>query len=60
MKDILYIIIPAYNEQENIKNVIEEWYPVIEKHNGNGQSRLVSIDDGSKDRTYELISVYYA
>lgn len=56
MKDILYIIIPAYNEQENIKNVIEEWYPVIEKHNGSGQSRLVIIDDGSKDRTYELLS----
>lgn len=56
MGDILYIITPAYNEQENIKTVIEEWYPVIERHNGNGRSRLVIIDDGSKDRTYELIT----
>ena len=32
--DILYIVIPAYNESENINGVIEEWYPIIEKYNG--------------------------
>ena len=47
--DKLYIVIPAYNEQDNIEQVINDWYPVIEKHNGNGQSRLIVIDDGSKD-----------
>lgn len=51
----LFIVMPVYNEAENIKNVIEEWYPVIEKHNGNGESRLVVIDDGSKDNTYSII-----
>lgn len=49
--DILYIIIPAYNERENIEKLIEEWYPVIEKHSGNGDSRLVIINDGSTDDT---------
>ena len=34
--DKLYIVIPAYNEQDNIEQVINDWYPVIEKHNGNG------------------------
>ena len=53
--DILYIVIPAYNEQENIRNVIEDWYPVVEKYNGGGLSRLVIIDDGSKDHTYEIV-----
>lgn len=53
--DKLYIVIPAYNESENIKQVIEDWYPVIEKYNGNGDSRLVIIDDGSKDNTYEIM-----
>ena len=55
-KDILYIIIPAYNETDNILNVINDWYPVVEKHNGNQKSRLVIIDDGSKDDTYNIIS----
>ena len=32
----LYIVIPAYNEEENIRKTIEEWYPVVEKHNRGG------------------------
>ena len=55
MKDILYIIVPAYNESENISSLIEDWYPIVEKHNGYGQSRLVIIDDGSKDNTYDIV-----
>lgn len=51
----LYIVIPVYNEEANIKKVIEEWYPIIEKYNGNGESRFVLIDDGSKDNTYSII-----
>lgn len=51
--DKLYIVIPAYNEEANIKSVVNDWYPVVEKV-GNG-SRLVIIDDGSKDSTYEIM-----
>lgn len=54
----LYIIIPAYNEEENIKGVIDDWYPVVEKYNGDGESRLVIIDDGSKDNTYKIMQEY--
>lgn len=54
----LYIIIPAYNESENIGKVIEQWYPIVEKYHGNGSSRLVIIDDGSRDNTYEIIEKY--
>jgi dolichol-phosphate mannosyltransferase len=53
--DVLYIVIPAYNEGENIENVVNDWYPVIEKCNGGGRSRLVIMDDGSKDDTYGLV-----
>lgn len=56
--DKLYIIIPAYNEEENIKAVIEEWYPIVERYNGNGESRLVIIDDGSKDKTFSIMQEY--
>lgn len=48
----LYVIIPAYNEQANIMSVIDQWYPVVETHGED--SRLVIIDDGSKDATYAL------
>lgn len=51
----LYIVIPAYNESANIKRTIEQWYPVVEKHNDEGKSRLVIINDGSKDNTYDIL-----
>ena len=51
----LYIVIPAYNEIENIETCIEDWYPIIEKFNGIGNSRLVIINDGSKDNTLEKL-----
>lgn len=54
----LFIIIPAYNEQENIRQVLDDWYPVIQKHSGGGASRLVVIDDGSKDDTYKIMKEY--
>lgn len=53
--DKLYIVIPAYNEEKNIESLIKDWYSIIETHNGDGESRLVVIDDGSKDGTYELL-----
>lgn len=51
--DKLYIVIPAYNEESNIAKVIKDWYPVVEKI-GCG-SKLVIIDDGSKDSTYSIM-----
>lgn len=56
--DKLYIVIPAYNERETIKSVIDDWYPIVEKYNGNGESRLVIINDGSRDDTYEIMCEY--
>lgn len=49
---VLYIVIPAYNEELNIENCVKDWYPIIERY-GNEDSRLVTINDGSKDNTYE-------
>ena len=49
--DRLYIVIPAYNEEENIEVVIRDWYPIVEKV-GNGSTLLV-INDGSRDSTYD-------
>ena len=56
MNNTLYIIVPAYNESANIEAFINDWYPVIESHNASGQSRLVIINDGSKDNTEEILN----
>ncbi len=49
----LYIVIPAYNERDNIENVVNDWYPVALKYGTD--SRLVVVNDGSKDDTYEIL-----
>lgn len=51
--DSLYIVMPAYNEEETIKKVIEQWYPIL---NGkNDDSRLVIADSGSTDKTHDIL-----
>ena len=52
----LYIVIPAYNEAENIRACVDAWYPVIERHSAEGDSRLVIINDGSRDDTYRILT----
>lgn len=53
----IYIVMPAYNEAENIKDTVKQWYPVIEKINKdhNCQALLAIANDGSKDNTYEIM-----
>ena len=51
--DILYIIMPAYNEQDNIDSVVAQWHPIIEKIGE--KSRLLIVNDGSKDNTYNRL-----
>lgn len=50
MADKLYIVMPAYNEEENIDQVAREWHEVVAKVGP--ESRLVIVNDGSKDSTY--------
>ena len=44
---------PAYNEEENIKAVVKQWYPILETKPDD--SRLVIADSGSKDKTHEIL-----
>lgn len=53
--DKLYIVIPAYNEEVNIQKTIQQWYPIIEKHNGGGASKMVVVNDGSTDDTWKIL-----
>ena len=51
----LFIVIPAYNEEQNIEGCVDDWYPIVENHNEDGASKLVIINDGSKDHTIEKL-----
>ncbi|MBQ8099928.1 MAG: glycosyltransferase family 2 protein [Paludibacteraceae bacterium] len=56
MKDTLYIVMPAYNEEANIEQVIAQWHPVCEKINAEGsEAHLVIANDGSKDKTFAIM-----
>jgi len=50
----LFIVIPAYNEEINIRTVASEWHEIVVKIGLD--SRLLIIDDGSKDNTYKIIT----
>lgn len=51
---MLSVIIPSYNEEKCIKRVYDTIYSLLEE---NGiESEFVFIDDGSQDKTYEVIS----
>lgn len=58
-KPVLYIVIPCYNEEECLAETarqLEKKLIMLEKQGKiKPESRVVYVDDGSKDRTWELI-----
>lgn len=53
VEEILYIVMPAYNEEENIENTVSQWYPLLEGKSV--KSRLVIADSGSTDSTHKIL-----
>lgn len=51
--DSLYIVMPAYNEEENIEAVVKQWYSVLTGKNE--KSKLVVADSGSTDSTHIIL-----
>ena len=37
--DVLYIVMPAYNEEANIENAVTQWYAIIASINGQGAAK---------------------
>lgn len=58
--DILYLVIPCYNEEkvlpETSRQLNEKLNSLISKEKISPDSRIVFVDDGSKDKTWEMIS----
>lgn len=63
MQDILYLVVPCYNEQEVLEETTRQLTVILEdlikKKAISEQSRILYVDDGSKDRTWDLISEFH-
>lgn len=56
MQQSVYFVLPAYNEEANIEDVIRQWHPVCERIVAEGnEARLIIANDGSKDKTFAIM-----
>ena len=59
---LLTIIVPCYNEEEVLPETIKELSQIMTKlidtNQIDSQSKLLFVDDGSKDKTWNLIQKY--
>ena len=59
---VLYLVIPCYNEEavlpETTKRLTEKMHTMIRAEQVDPESRILYVDDGSKDKTWTIISEY--
>lgn len=62
--NVLYIVIPCYNEEEVLpetsKRLLKKMSSLVEAHKISPESRIMFVNDGSKDRTWEIIHSLHA
>lgn len=62
--DILYLVIPCYNEEavlrETAKQLLEKMNSMFERGMISQESRIMFVNDGSKDKTWEIIEELHA
>lgn len=60
--DILTVVVPCYNEQEVLPETVKELGGIlkelIKKNKISSKSKILFVNDGSKDKTWKLISKY--
>ena len=58
--DILYLVLPCYNEEETLDSSYKELSAfignMIKNEKISPDSKMLFVDDGSSDRTWEIIS----
>ncbi len=55
----LSIIVPCYNEEQGISNLVTQLNPVIEQLKENYGVELIFVDDGSTDQTNQLLHEHF-
>lgn len=63
MRNKLYMVIPCYNEQEVLpetsKRLKEKLSTLVKAGKIDPESRIIFVNDGSKDRTWEIIRILH-
>ena len=58
-KDILYLVIPCYNEEavlhETAKQLLEKMNSMFDRGMISRESKIMFVNDGSRDKTWEII-----
>ena len=61
---VLYLVIPCYNEEEVLpettKRLTEKLHGMVREQVVHADSRILYVDDGSRDKTWALIEEYSA
>lgn len=64
MADTLYLVVPCYNEEqvlpETSKRLTQKLQTMIDSGTVHAQSRILLVNDGSRDRTWEMICELHA
>ena len=62
--DILYLVIPCYNEEavlhETAKQLLDKMNSMFERGMISRESKIMFVNDGSKDKTWEIIEELHA
>lgn len=54
--DLLYVVMPVFNEEESVGKVFDEWIPVLNQTSPN--FIFLAVNDGSKDNTLNILNEY--
>ena len=59
MNDVLYLVIPCYNEEavlyETSKRLLDVINHLVKTEKISSESKIMFVNDGSKDKTWEII-----
>ena len=63
MIPVLYLVIPCYNEEavlpETSKELLQKYETLMQMQKISPLSKIVFVNDGSKDKTWQLIQQYH-
>lgn len=63
MTPILYLVVPCYNEEavlpETMTRLTQKMESMVQREMIAADSRIIFVDDGSKDKTWEIIASYH-